>query len=569
MVINTSPKSFFKLLYIVLFLLSSPAIAEQVQVSVDRNPVAINDSFQLLFTADSSVDGEPNFAPLQQDFDILKQQKSSQSSWVNGNSSSTVKWSLTVMAKHTGVLTIPAIEFGDDQSQPLVLNIVQQTTADAAENSDLFLDVKLSADQVYVQAQVIYTVRLFQRINMSQATLSEPSLERAVVEKIGDDKQFNTQINGVNYLVTERLYAIFPQKSGDLTFEPLVLKADVISGQNSRSRMGSFFNRQSTQTKRITSKVLSLSVLPIPKSFTGQHWLPAEKLELTESWSNNDLIAKIGEPITRTITLKARGLTASKLPEIIMVENQQGLKIYPDKAIMADQENDNGIHAVREQKIAIIPSSGSSFTVQKIEIPWFNTITKKMDVAILPAKTITVSVDSSNTLIKPPQQIPTYDTHQQYASNIDSEIKTNSTVNLWFYLSILLAVAWLITGYLLYKTKIENKREALSNKPVKNHLKDNIKTIKLACLENNPKKTLQAVLLWCKQHHNTAGINDIIAISNQPLINEIQALNRHLYAQQNTGDWDGAAFLQAFEESLLIQKQATKDKEILEPLYPV
>jgi len=565
MVIKSNLKAFFKPLYMMLLLLSSSAIAGQVQVSVDRNPIALNDSFQLLFTADSSVDGEPDFAPLQQDFEVLKQQKSSQSSWINGSSSSTIKWSLTVMPKRTGALTIPAIEFGDDQSQPLSLNIVQQTTADTTTNSKLFLDVKLSSDQVYVQAQVIYTVRLFQRINMSQATLSEPSLERAVIEKIGEDKQFNTQVNAVNYLVTERQYAIFPQKSGQLTFEPLVLNAEVISGQASRG----FFNRQSTQTKRITSKALSLNVLPIPKSFTGQHWLPAEELVLTESWSNNHLITKVGEPITRTITVKAQGLTASKLPEISMLDNQQNLKIYPDQAILNDQRTDTGINAVREQKIAIIPSSGSSFTVQIIEIPWFNTITKKMDVAILPAKTITVSADSSNIPIEPAQKTPAI--QSSTAQNLDSNnhFVIENKVNLWFYTSIFLALAWVITGYLLYRSRTKVKLKAPLTAPAKTHLKDNIKAIKSACLENNPQKTLHAILLWGKHHHNTAGINDIIAISDQPLINEIQALNKYLYAQQNKGDWNGAAFLQAFEENLLTQKQATKDKEILEPLYPV
>jgi len=565
MVINRSLKALFKPLYIVLLFLSSPAIAGQVQVSVDRNPVAINDSFQLLFTADSSVDGEPDFAPLQQDFEVLKQQKSSQSSWVNGSSSSTIKWSLLVMAKRTGTLIIPAIEFGDDQSQPLVINIVKQTTADKGANSDLFLDVKLSTDQVYVQAQVIYTVRLFQRINMSQATLSEPSLERAVIEKIGEDKQFNTQVNGINYLVTERRYAIFPQKSGDSTFEPLVLNAEVISGQGSRG----FFNRQSTQTKRITSKALSLNVLPIPKSFTGQHWLPAEKLVLTESWSNNHLITKVGEPITRTITVKAQGLTASKLPEISMLDNQQNLKIYPDQAILTDQKTDTGINAVREQKIAIIPSSGSSFTVHRIEIPWFNTNTQKMETAILPAKTITVSANLSNIPIEPAQKTPAI--QSSTAQNLDSNnhLVIENKVNLWFYTSIFLALAWVITGYLLYRSSTKINLKAPLTAPAKNHLKDNIKTIKSACLENNPQKTLQAVLLWGKQHHNTAGINDIIAMSDQPLINKLQLLTKFLYSKENNIHWDGAAFLQAFEENRLTQKQATKDKEILEPLYPV
>ncbi|TAL51743.1 MAG: protein BatD, partial [Methylovulum sp.] len=110
-----------------LFLLSilltlSPALlpqaaAAQINASVDRNPVNIDESFQITFTATDTPDGEPDFSPLEQDFSILSQSQSSSSSWVNGQSSNTIQWIVNVIAKNSGSLVIPAIQFGADSSR--------------------------------------------------------------------------------------------------------------------------------------------------------------------------------------------------------------------------------------------------------------------------------------------------------------------------------------------------------------------------------------------------------------------------------------------------------------------
>ncbi|MGZ5011276.1 MAG: BatD family protein, partial [Methylobacter sp.] len=217
-----------------LLLLSSfvpgNVFAAQIGVSFDRNPVSLDESFQIIFTANDTPDNDPDFSPLEQDFEILGQSQSSNSSWINGRSSRTIQWTLNVMAKHPGNLVVPAVKFGDDESQPASI-LVTQATASKTVNTDddLFLEVEANPQSPYVQSQVLYTVRLYRRVDIAQAALNEPELSDAVVEKLGDDSNYNTQIDGVNYLVTERKYAIFPQKSGALTIKPLMLTAEVMA----------------------------------------------------------------------------------------------------------------------------------------------------------------------------------------------------------------------------------------------------------------------------------------------------------------------------------------------------
>ncbi|MCX7101964.1 MAG: BatD family protein, partial [Methylobacter sp.] len=83
-----------KLLLLLLLSVVSPVFAAQIGVSFDRSPVSLEESFQIIFTADDTPDNDPDFASLEQDFEILGQSQSSNSSWVNGQSSKTIQWTL-------------------------------------------------------------------------------------------------------------------------------------------------------------------------------------------------------------------------------------------------------------------------------------------------------------------------------------------------------------------------------------------------------------------------------------------------------------------------------------------
>ncbi|HEY5738620.1 MAG TPA: BatD family protein, partial [Gammaproteobacteria bacterium] len=85
-----------------------PAMAG-VEVSVDRNPVRLNDTFQLVFELDENPDRDPDFSSLREDFLVLGNNRSSSISIINGNYRRSVKWTLQLMAKDVGEFEIPAV----------------------------------------------------------------------------------------------------------------------------------------------------------------------------------------------------------------------------------------------------------------------------------------------------------------------------------------------------------------------------------------------------------------------------------------------------------------------------
>ena len=472
------------------------------------------------------------------------------------------------MAKHPGSLIVPALKFGDDESQPASILVTQAAADKAVSSDDLFLEVETNPQSPYVQSQVLYTVRLYRRVDIAQAALNEPELGDAVIEKLGDDSNYNTQINGVNYLVTERKYAIFPQKSGSVTIKPLQLTAEVVA--SSRPNFNGFFNSQATKTKKISSKSVTLDVKPAPATFTGKHWISAEQLVLKEEWSGDNQQMKVGEPLTRTLTLLAKGTTVGQLPELNAGKIDEQLKTYPDQPVLHEQKKTEGLIAFREEKIAIIPSKAGFYKLPAIEIPWFNSQSQKMEIAKIPETTIT-ALEAEG--IQPDIAAPAAPPVQQPQK---TEAATPITIqpqqqNIWLWVSVFLGSGWLAT-LVYFLVKRPAKKPVVEKSEREARLEDSIKSLKKACAEHNAVAAKDALLAWGRQKYSArdgvyaTSLGAIAELSDARLRDEILNLNQILYGK-SAEQWQGKKLFQAFVENKAREKIAATDDDKLEPLY--
>lgn len=551
------------LLFSLLLLTASWIQAAEIQVAVDRNPVALNESFQITFTATEQPDGNPDFSPLQDNFEILDQQRSSNASWVNGQSSHTEQWIVRVMAKQAGELLIPPIAFGADTSKPLKL-AVSENQSQPQSDEDLFMEVEATPEKPYVQSQVLYTLRLYRRVQITQAGLNEPEVKDALIEKLGDDSTYTSQVKGVDYWVTERKYAIFPQQSGIVTIAPLTLNAEVLV-QQQRPRFNGFFNRQATETRRITSKAITLNVQPVPASFKNQAWLSAESLELRDAWSDNSLQVKVGEPLTRTLTLSAKGTTVGQLPELSAETTLDGIKTYPDQPLLKEDKQSDGVNAFREEKVAFIPSKPGEYILPALEISWFNTKTQQVEAARLPQVRINALAATGNTALPQvpaqPQALP-----ENAAAAPAASAAVGGDVRFWQLLSGILALGWLVTGAWAYRRSSPKPLVVNVDKQKPAPALDAKKTLKRACGEHNPQAAKQALLCWGREQFGADNLGAIAAVSKPQLGDEITRLNRYLYANSSQ-DWNGEALWNAFAKQDEVSKTQEVADDGLEPLY--
>jgi hypothetical protein len=561
------------------------AEAANITVKTSRNPVALDDSFHLIYEADSSVD-DPDFSPIYQHFDVLSSSQSTNMRSINGNWSLKKSWDLTVIAKETGSFTLPPIQFGQDISPSIKITVTSSSSPNtispdgqASIPAKIFLESTLDKKQGWVQEQFIYTTRLLRTVTIAGASLSDPRVsdQDAIVQLIGDDS-YQTTRNGIRYEVYERRYAIFPQNSGKLTISPMRFEGRVNATQP-RTIFDQF--RMSGQIKRLHSNAVEAEVKPVPGNIPLQNWLPAKNVQLIEEWSDDIQNLTAGEPVTRTVTLIAEGLTGIQLGELDFPDTD-GLKMYPDKAIDEDSITSDGVTGTKTFKVAIIPTRAGRYTLPGIDLAWWNTVTGKQQQVSIAETVLNVAPAAGSQQASPPGPVTPAVTDTSISQQSgDSEVRPqagNAAVQVddsWRFASFAFAAAWLITFLLLIREKFRSNHDDRQNTVTLSQLS---RDVRKAIGNSDADATRAALIAWAKRFYGDRKILNLSHINTHcsaQLAEQIRLLSQALYAdhhaEQDDG-WHGAALLRAFEDEnrngpAAVDAGGSSHESALKPLY--
>ena len=547
--------------------------AAEITVHADRNPAVLQESLQLVFEATGAVDDDPDFSPLEEDFEILSTSASTSMRIANTRITRTKEWRLTLLPQKTGDLVIPAISFGKDKSPQASLTVVQAGTgAPGRVSPDIFIEAEAAPASAYVQAEVIYRIKLYRAVATSNETLSEPAAVQgsAIIEPLDADRSYNTLVEGRRYGVFERSYAIYPQVSGKLLIPPVRFQGQ-LSGTSPFS-LDPFGSGARTVVRQ--SEEVELQVGPVPAAYPGGHWLPAVDVKITEEWSKNPLELLPNEPVSRTLTLTAQGLTASQLPELQELL-PDGFRQYPDQPELENGKTAGGITGVRQQQNAIIPARPGEYTLPEISLPWWNTETQALEYAVLPERRVQVTTAAPEAGIDLPL-LPAPDMDAQVREQAAPEAgetpaaapDTAPGISIWQWLTCVLALAWLATlAYIL-----KDRRRAQAGRPPARdeNVRDARNALERACRDDDPERAKTALLQWAGIRPQGSPVSSLGHLEKQAgdaLAAEIRNLSRRLYSRA-VEPWRGAPLWQAFlEEEKSAAGETAPERGRLEPLY--
>jgi hypothetical protein len=581
--------------------------AQSVKAYVDRNPVMADETLRLVVEAEGvSSSDAPDLQKLEENFALLGTSHSQQMSIINGQTSSVTRWVTTLAPKRTGVLTIPAIRVGSRSSLPLsiTVNELSQVTG-AGSQRDIFLEAEVDSHFPYVQGQVLLTLRLVSAVSLQEGKLDDPEIEWGMVERVGKDATYETIREGRRYQVTERRYAITPQKAGSQIIPPVLLSGSIPNKRSGGSTLDQFFgNRrrnqsggpftslfQTTRPVHIRSPKVSLTVEDMPTDTKGNVWLPAKEFTIKEKWSGDTKNIQMSEPLTRTVVMFAKGLRGEQLPEL-PVPDYGSVKTYPDKAQTKTGFDGTWVVGTREEKYALVPTQPGSVTVPGIRIPWWNIETAQWETAELPSRTLTVLGDFPTHPTRVLDQIPTNSSQSVQSDekrpvdvSLDSSGQSSPMVpgsNQWPFIAGGLLGVWVLT--LVGWWWDRRRRRHLKNKGIGTRVQQAleperkaIQAVKAACLEQSAPKTREALMNWAsmkQQGKPCLSLGTAARMLAEPVPNNtgveeaIWNLDRTLYTTSEQQPWDGQRFWKTIQPGLTAKPKKMKSKnESLPELY--
>jgi hypothetical protein len=361
---------------------ATQAFAQQIELSVDRNELARGETLTLTIRVYDQRQGmQLDLTPLTQDFDVLGTRTSSQIRSINGVTESWTDYVITLFPEKEGELTIPALSILNQTTDPISINVVNAGPRSNQGGDDLYLEIEVNKDSVYVQEQLLFTVRLFYTINgIRNPVFTELEMEDTVTQLIGSPNQYERLIDGERFGVYEKRYVIFPQRSGPLQIPDILFRGEVTDGSSN-------FVFRNMNTRRVTAFIegITIEVKERPASLPrGEGWLPVTGLALEETWSGDLGALKVGDSVVRTLTLRAEGLDGAVLPPF-SPENVKGLNLYPDPADISRTFVDGSIVGTRIETTTYVALEAGVIEVPSLDIAWWDVNSDSARTTSLPA----------------------------------------------------------------------------------------------------------------------------------------------------------------------------------------
>lgn len=586
--------------------------------SVSQTTVPEGESFQLYLRQDGGAE-QPDISVLEKDFTVVGQRKSYKTSYINGKTQKYNELILTLIPKKSGKVILPSIQAGKEKTAEITLNVVPSGTAvsiggdaQASVQSQVFVRAEVNTQKPLIQEQIVYTVRLYTSTPILDGMVIPPQSDVVKIEQWEDPKRSRTTLNGQPYVVTEYKFVLFPQKSGKISI-PSTKFQGVISDPHAErdnmdemfdgfgfGRMPSFSGFLGQKSIAVQSKEIVLDVQPKPEAAGEAPWLPATDVAVSEDIVPAKASVTIGDALTRTVTVMASGVRDTQVPDPSFPDGS-GYKQYPGKTDSKNVFDKNGIVGVKTKQIVFMPTETGALILPKMEIPWFDTKTKKMKKAVLPERRVTVipGEDGAASASSPSVQVPAQKTSNEVKRTeavlpvqgvltekeapkiLEEQLSAYPMLGyllkrpvLLFCIGVMLGgcVVFLLWLLLRFSVKAQKGRRVGKDQESEFSLQKAVKMLKDACATETPAEAKAALLkigasYWRKNPPLT--LSDLAnRFSDDAFFIQIEKLNQALYAKQGSS-WSGDDLWRAFRGTRQYgQIKKTAEKVPVPPLYP-
>jgi len=529
---------------LIIMLMASSSLSAAIRAELDRTRITEGETVTLtLFTDDARQNLDADFSVLERDFEILDRRSETQLSIVNGRQTAVVRLLLTLEPKSAGEFVVPKLTFGGTSTEEIRVQVDPAPELAPGTQPPVFIemDVVPAEGPYYVHAQIGLVVRVFYQQNLTEAAISQPEPSPAAV-RLMQETPYQAERGGERYRVLERNYAVFPERSGELSIPPMELTGRLVERRSSNVWQPAVRGRR----VRVESEALQLAIEPKPPGFSGAEWQPARDYRLTQQISSGDAL-RVGEPVTRTVIIDAVGLEENMIVEPAWPE-LPGARIYPDQPQGITRDDGQWVLGHKEFRYAVVPEQEGELVLPELKVEWWDTQNSRARTAALPSHTIFVQPSA---LVPPPA--PAVSVAGEAGAAPRHDIQGEPAY--WRWLALLFAVLWLLTLMAAWKMKGRKLNDSTRNLHATGAPGDqaeSLSRLEQACRAGDRRQARSALQHWLHAVSGNGSLLEFAAETDDPLIRqEVYALDADGFRPKDGSGspqaWNGANFWKHFE----------------------
>lgn len=372
-----------KILFIVCIFFSCLLSAQvNFRATLSKNSLGINERVRIDFIIDK--DGDNFTPPAFENFRVVGPSQSIKNSWVNGKRSysKTYTYFLSPMKKGNFKIGQASIKVGDEIYKTMVLNLVVTSAVDKPLNpndpsyiadKNIHLVAEVSKTNPYLNEPISIVYKLY--ISPDTGVNNWRELD---APRYADFWSKNINIKNLTvengtykgepyrYLIMRKT-VLYPQKTGELSIEPLVYDIAVQVPTNRRDIFGQVLSN--TVNKTVSAGKVKINVKPLPNQGRPDNFSGAVgNFDLLVNTTKKELL--ISEAFQLNIEIKGKGnFNLFNFPSINLPAT---LEVYEPERIEKLKTNFQGINGSLKDQYTVVPSSPGKYAIPKISFTYFD-----------------------------------------------------------------------------------------------------------------------------------------------------------------------------------------------------
>ena len=372
-----------KILFIVCIFFSCLLSAQvNFRATLSKNSLGINERVRIDFIMDK--DGDNFIPPEFENFRVVAgPSQSIKNSWVNGKRSysKTYTYFLSPIEKGNFKIGQASVEVDGEIYKTLILNVEVTSAVEIPVNpndpsyiadNNIHLVAEVSKTNPYLNEPISIVYKLYWKPDLGITNPRE--LDAPRYANFWSKNIDNTPIaeNGTfkgeayRYAVMRKTL-LYPQKTGELSIEPLVYDIAVQVPSNRRDIFGQVLSN--TVNKTVSAGKVKINVRPLPNQGRPDNFSGAVgNFDLLVNTTKKELL--ISEAFQLNIEIKGKGnFNLFNFPSINLPAT---LEVYEPERIEKLKTNFQGINGSLKDQYTVVPSSPGKYAIPKISFTYFD-----------------------------------------------------------------------------------------------------------------------------------------------------------------------------------------------------
>ncbi|WP_408674741.1 BatD family protein [Vibrio campbellii] len=169
---------------------------------------------------------------------------------------------------------------------------------------------------------------------------------------------------------------LYPQASGQFVIPPVAVGVQVSAPDGSKVA-GTLYTQPIKFEASMPSGLLS----------DDSAWFTATKVSVDQKWATSNDELKVGDAITRTITINAQDSLSVLLPDLLSNDSTASYQAYPQPNRLDDKQTRGDYQSSRIEESVYVIQQGGEFTLPEHKFQWWNSKSKKLETVVIEGKT--------------------------------------------------------------------------------------------------------------------------------------------------------------------------------------